>query len=328
MAKKKADESRKKEKTKEKRPSFLLWLLIIAGFLALLYAANGKLPESWGVGELFSLEEGHVTRHVSPPPAYDGVHCRFDFIDVGQGDSTLVTTPNGRHILIDAGPSESEEKLIRHLDSLGVTTLDYLVLTHPHADHIGGAAEVLYGCRVETVLMPNVAASGPSFTKLLDAIADEKENGCKVYAAAAGDEYTLDGCTLTVLAPSVLDRENLNNSSVVLRVLCGDISALITGDAEAQEEERMLREGRDVACDILKLGHHGSSTSTTAAFLDAAKPDVAIISCGKDNDYGHPHAETLRSLMERKIPYYSTANVGTITVVTDGKEIEIRNAEK
>ena len=328
MAKKKAAGSRGKEKKKEKRSSFFLWLLVIVGILAALYAANGKLPQSWDVSEFFSGTGGHITRRLSPPPAYDGVHCRLDLIDVGQGDSALITTPNGKHVLIDTGPLESEEKLIRHLDSHGVKTLDYLVLTHPHADHIGGAAEVLYGCEVKNILMPNVSANTPSFTKLLDAIAAEKQRGCKVYAAVAGDEYTLDGCTVTILAPSALDREDLNNSSVVLRFSYGDISALFTGDAEAKEEERMLEEGGNVKCDILKLGHHGSSTSTTAAFLDAASPSLALISCGKNNDYGHPHAETLRSLRERKIPYYSTANVGTITVATDGKTFTIQNAGK
>ena len=245
------------------------------------------------------------------------------FFDVGQGDSELIRLPGGENILIDAGTSSTEDELVGELRSLGAETLDLVVATHPHADHIGGMAAVIDAFDVRQVVMPRISESDTPTTKtyenLLQSIADK---GLTITPAEPGDELlSSGGAVLTVLAPNGEDYGDLNNYSVVLRLTYGEDSFLFTGDAEEASEEEMLSLDWPLTATVLKCGHHGSESSTSPAFLDGVSPQYAVISCGVDNDYGHPDAVTLEKLEAAGAEVFRTDLQGTILASTDGSGV-------
>ena len=251
----------------------------------------------------------------------DGAECEFHFIDVGQGDCSMFFDKNST-VVVDAGTTESGEATLEYIRRY-TDTLDYLILTHPHEDHIGGAAELIEGLRVKNVLMTDAASDTYTFTHLLDVIESGNVN---VMQAKAGEQLEAGGMKITVLAPlSAFD--NYNNYSMVVRIDYGAVSAVVTGDAEKASDRLMLKKwgSAGLRADVLKLAHHGSSTSTSKNFLEAVDPKWAVISCGKNNSYGHPHAETLALLSEFDIPYVRTDELGTVVFKTDGKVIELEN---
>ena len=245
------------------------------------------------------------------------------FIDVGQGDCELIRTPDGQNILIDAGTNATGDKLVQYLEQLGVEQIDTLIATHPHEDHIGGMDEVVNAFPIGDVYLPKVADSQTpttrTYERLLDAIADK---GLSITPGRGG--MTIlddDGIKLEFLAPNADSYADLNSYSIVAKLTCGQKSFLFTADAEADSEEEMLHAGYDLRSDVLKCGHHGSSTSTSAAFLQAVQPTYAVISCGVDNDYGHPHRETLDKLNDAGVQIYRTDEQDTILAVCDGTDV-------
>lgn len=242
------------------------------------------------------------------------------FVDVGQGDAALIETASG-NMIIDTGTPDSRDALLAYIDSLGIDTFTYAIFTHPHVDHIGGAAKILQKYAVENVIMPNAVNNVYTFEKMVNAI--QKEN-CAVLTGEAGVSFDLGDVSVDLLAPLYAD-ENLNNMSVVAKITYGEVSFLFTGDAEAESESAMLMvDETALDADILKLGHHGSSTSSTVEFLQAVSPEVAIASCGYNNDYGHPHREVVQRLKEMDVPLYRTYETGTIVFRTDGIEYTIQ----
>ena len=239
------------------------------------------------------------------------------YLDVGQGDAELICLPTGETILIDAGLKSGSDRLTAYLKELGVDKIDILIATHPHADHIGGMEKVIQNFEIGEIYMPKVAddqvPTTATYTKLLQAI----------QAKAGTTIFSNDNATLEILAPNNSEYKDLNNYSIVTKLTYGNNRFLFTGDAEKEGENEMLSKGYDLSCDILKLGHHGSSTSTTNKFLTAASPAVAIVSCGKDNDYGHPHKETMNKLNNNHITVYRTDSDGTILAETDGNTYSI-----
>ena len=246
------------------------------------------------------------------------------FIDVGQGDAALLITPEGQTMLIDAGPNASEETLINYLRYLGVKSIDYLVLTHPHEDHIGGADCVIRNFTVKAVLLPDVNHTAASYERLLDAIYEEN---CEVIFSEPGYTFACGEVGCTLLGPLDCQAKNLNNVSIVLRIEYGDTAFLFTGDAEQDAEQQMIAAWTpDVfACDVLKVGHHGSSTSSGDDFLSLCAPSYAVISCGRNNDYGHPHKAILRRLEARHITVYRTDQRSTIVIRSDGTAVTIED---
>ena len=246
------------------------------------------------------------------------------FIDAGQGDCELLTFPDGTVMLIDGGDRFCSNYIVDYLEDCGVEKIDFLVATHPHADHIGGLDDVLESIPVSEVIMPKISESDiPTTQTYEDFLMAVKNSGCKVTAAKQGiSVYEGENTSIKLLAPCEDNYSDLNGYSAVVKVEYGEKFFLFTGDADKESEEEMLLTGDDLNADVLKVGHHGSSTSTTDEFLDAVNPDYAVISVGVDNKYGHPHLETLEKLKERNTDVYTTSADGTVIAVCDGENIE------
>jgi len=247
------------------------------------------------------------------------------YLDVGQGDSELIRLKTGENILIDAGTPETAKELADYIENLGVKKIDYLIATHPHADHIGGMAQIVSRFSIGKIYMPKIPDSQipttETYEKLLTAI-DQK--GLKITAGRAGITVLDSGAEkLEILAPNSAKYGGLNSYSVVTLLTVGEKRFLFTGDAESDSEKEMTAKGYDLRCDVLKCGHHGSSTSTSAAFLKAARPGAAVISCGVDNDYGHPDKEVVARLQKAGVTIYRTDRQKTILAECDGRTISI-----
>lgn len=238
------------------------------------------------------------------------------FLDIGQGDCTLLT--QGAHaMLIDAGDNDQGTKVQSYLEYLGISSLDYLVLTHPDADHIGGADVVIYKFDCNTILMPEKKADSRTYDDVIQAM---KSKNYTAVHPEVGDTYAFGESSFTILSPAK-DYQDSNDCSIVLRLTHGNNTFLFTGDAEEEAESDMLASGLDLSADVLKVGHHGSHTSTSDAFLDAVAPTYAVISCETGNSYGHPHAETLNKLRATGVQMFRTDEQGTITVTSDGSTL-------
>lgn len=245
--------------------------------------------------------------------------CEFHFIDVGQGDSTLILSEGGV-VVIDAGPQDHADSTERYIKSR-TDTIDYLILTHPHEDHIGGADELLDSLKINNVILSDAYTDTLTFTRLLDKI---EESGANVIEAKSGSTYNAGEIKLTILSP-ISEFSNLNDYSVVTKVEFGNTSAMITGDVEHHSEKLMVEEfgANKLRCDIYQISHHGSSTSNHDSFMDAVSPEFAVIQSEAGNSYGHPHRETIEKLEERNITYYRTDKMGHIVFVSDGEEVKL-----
>jgi beta-lactamase superfamily II metal-dependent hydrolase len=244
------------------------------------------------------------------------------FIDVGQGDCEYIVFPDGKNMLIDSGEKEYSSKLIKKLHSFDVDTINYLIITHPHTDHMGGMSDVIKNFYTDAIYMPKASADTETFEELLDTIREWKES---VHTATAGLTFHTDeknGVTAEFLAPVGTEYDELNDYSAVVKITYKDSSFLFTGDAEKYSENEMLGNSRKkLDCDVLKVGHHGSRYSSSKGFLRAVSPQYAVIECGKDNAYGHPHTQTLDKLQKAKVEIYRTDKDSDILFVTHGDGI-------
>ncbi len=234
------------------------------------------------------------------------------FLDVGQGDAIWYQDDTGYNVLIDAGEARRAVDILDHLE--GVHELDLVVWTHSHADHIGGMANIMMAMPVLAALSHGVPYDSATYLDLVDVVAGF---GIPVTTARAGDTYTWGESTAHVLHP---DRQylNENNNSVVIWLSHGAVDFLLTGDAEWEVENTLLSTGGDLSAEVLKVGHHGSNTSSYGAFLDAVQPEVAVISVGADNTYGHPSQVVLDRLAARGVDTYRTDLDGTVTIYSNG----------
>lgn len=238
-----------------------------------------------------------------------------EYLDVGQADSMLLSS-NGEYMLIDAGNNKDGDDVIEYLKNAGVSTLKYVVGTHPHEDHIGGMDDVINAFDVQNVLLANATSNTQTYSDVLTAL---ENKSLTATVPEVGTTFPLGDANVTVLAAQPAD--DLNNASIVLRATYQNTSFLFMGDAEAEVEEAILQSGADIQSNVLKVGHHGSDTSTTSSFLSAVSPDAAVICCGAGNSYGHPSQATLNKLAG--IPIWRTDLNGTIYAMTDGETCRI-----
>ena len=244
---------------KRKRTKRSFFLLVIAVCFAYVICTKLGLPPSVTISSSDRLQ----------------VH----FIDVGQADCTLIQLPNGENMLIDAGNNENGSQVVDYVKRQRIGKIDYLVGTHPHADHIGGLDDVILQLDIGEIYMPKVQTNTKTFRDVLEAV---QQKGLKIKTAKAGVEIlNRDNLSIEILAPNADSYENLNNYSAVIRLVYGDNAFLFTGDAEALSESEITRE---VEAEVLKVGHHGSISSASEEFLDRVSPQYAYIPCGKDNN--------------------------------------------
>ena len=292
---------RRRRKQSIRKAPIVLTIIILAAVVGILLWQNGVFDK-----------------------AEAGDEVTFHIIDVGQGDAILITTESG-NMLIDSGDlsSESQEKLDSYLKRQGIKGFEYVVFTHTDADHIGSGDIIINNYDVKTVIMPDYEATTKVYGRLVDAIEDKGVDliliGEDKDCTQSGYTFKLGPITHTVMAPTE-DFDDPNEMSVVIKSVYGETSVLLTGDAEEKSEEAMLEEYifGELDVDILKAGHHGSSTSTTDEFLQKVTPEAVLISCGEGNKYGHPHKETIEKLLEADIDIFRTDKNGTIVVRTDG----------
>lgn len=297
---------RRKRKQKQKNGKWLKFGLVLI-FLTVFLALREQLPGEMTKAFLEAASEAFR----------DGSGLEIHYLDVGQGDSTLILC-DGHAMLIDAGDNDRGTAVQSYLESQGVTTLDYVIGTHPDADHIGGLDVVLYKFDCQMVMMPDFEKDTRTYD---DVVQTMKQKRYKNTLPEVGTVYELGSAVFTIVAPNGEYGDNANDYSVGILLQHGKNRFLFTGDAEEASEADMLENGIDLEADVFKASHHGSRTANTEEFLQTVDPDYVVISCGQENSYGHPHAEVMNRLRAMGISVFRTDEQGTIVAYSDGTEI-------
>lgn len=297
---------RRKRKQKQKNGKWLKFGLVLI-FLTVFLALREQLPGEMTKAFLEAASEAFR----------DGSGLEIHYLDVGQGDSTLILC-DGHAMLIDAGDNDRGTAVQSYLESQGVTTLDYVIGTHPDADHIGGLDVVLYKFDCQMVMMPDFEKDTRTYD---DVVQTMKQKRYKNTLPEVGTVYELGSAVFTIVAPNGEYGDDANDYSVGILLQHGKNRFLFTGDAEEASEADMLENGIDLEADVFKASHHGSRTANTEEFLQTVDPDYVVISCGQDNSYGHPHAEVMNRLRAMGISVFRTDEQGTIVAYSDGTEI-------
>jgi len=251
------------------------------------------------------------------------------FLDVGQGDAILMRLPTSELILVDGGPANTVLQEMAEVMPFYENTLDLVILTHPHADHINGLIDVMNRFEIKKLMLTGVSYGDPAYEKFMRLIA---EKNIEMVFLNGNKDYRLGGGVLDIIYPfeSIQGQkfQNVNNSSIVFRFLYGDFSIYMNGDMEFEGEEKILARGFDLSSGVYKAGHHGSKTSGMTELLDEIGAGAAVISCGVDNNFGHPHAETVIELQERGIDIYRTDINGRVEFVMERRGNISVNAER
>lgn len=292
----------KKRKTSNILSYVIIFIVIVGSYLLL----NGPINRQEGLP---------VENPVENSTSNDLI---VEFIDVGQADSILILTPNEKTVLIDAGEPEDYEKIKETIDNYGIDKLDVVIATHPHSDHIGSMQKIIENYDIGRVYMPDKIHTSKTFENLLLAI---EKKGLEIDIAEAGGKIDLDNAIdLKFVSPNG-SFEDINNNSAVLKLAYKDTSFLFTGDMETMAE-KLIDDNIDV--DVLKVGHHGSNTSSSKEFLNRVTPTIAVISVGKDNKYNHPSQDIVDRLNGIGAQVYRTDEKGNITITSDGFKMEIK----
>lgn len=258
----------------------------------------------------------NVTNNSESVKLQDNVNLEVYFLDVGQADSILIKLED-EYMLIDAGNNEDGVKLVNYFNELGIKEFKYVFGTHPHEDHIGGMDDIINNFKIDNYYMPDKITTTKTFEDVLDALIN---NNLQYAILEKGDEFNLSSANFKVIYAGD-ETNDINDSSIVLKLTYGNNSFLLTGDATSNVEKTLLND--NIKSDVLKVAHHGSNYSSTDEFLDVVSPKYAVISVGKNNNYNHPSNSTLKKLNDRNIKLYRTDLDGTIKFTSDGENITI-----
>lgn len=271
---------------------------------------------------LFTINNFNSSIHIKNYKQNPSTEIYIHYIDIGQGDSILIQV-NNKNLLIDSGPRSNKDSLINYLSSLKIDTLDYVIATHPHEDHIGNMSSVIKKYNVISFYAPKVENTSRTFEKMIEAL---KDKDLKINVLRKGSNSIDLGTNtkVTVFSPIDDSYANLNNYSPVIKIEYGNTSFLFTGDTEKDIEEKIVNNNDDISADVLKVGHHGSSTSTSKIFLEKVNPSIAVISVGEYNSYNHPNEEIINGLNNNKVKIYRTDKDGTVILSSNGYKITKR----
>ena len=250
-----------------------------------------------------------------------GLFCAH-FIDVGQGNACLLSDPDGKFMLIDAGDNENSNYLVKYLKNFDVEKIEYLVITHPHEDHYGGARDVIRNFDVEKLVLYKEYKDTYPYD-VLSYVLEERNENSQTVLADFGDKYTFGKAEFEIISPENPDLTNYNDSSLALRVKYGDTAFLFTGDAGKNMESAMINSDCELKSDVFCAGHHGSSSSNSLKFLKIVNPDFIVVSCAKDNEYGHPHKESVKNFGKIGATVLETGKNGDIVFSSDGKNVKL-----
>ncbi len=265
-------------------------------------------------------ETPETTTTEEETPSTPTVPLKVHFIDVGQGDSTLIQTPEGKTILIDGGSKSSGPSLVSYLKSNDISKINIVIATHPHEDHIGGLISVLNNFTVDNIIDSGVSHTTKTYENYLTTIQSKNINFVNW---SAGQSFDIgNNISIKILGPTSKSSD-LNNSSIIILLSYNNSKFLFTGDAESEEETKIVSSGAVLKTNVLKVGHHGSSSSSYTNFLNSVSPTIAIITCGANNSYGHPHDTTLENLTNIGATIYRTDLTGTIIIESDGYNINV-----
>lgn len=289
----------------------------ILGFILiiLVYFIYTNYGDELGLVEVENKVNERVDNVIKLEPVGD---LRIHYLDVGQADATLIEN-NGKYMLIDAGNNEDGKLLVNYFKNLGIESFEYVVATHVHEDHIGGMDDILNNFKINNFYMPDVVTTTATFEDVVIAMED---NNLVYDTPKIGSGFGFEGCNFTVLSVSD-DDSDLNDTSIVLKLVYGTNKFLFMGDATEKIEGNILNLGVDLKTDVYKVAHHGSDYSNSISFLNKVRPEYSIISSGEGNSYGHPHSKVLNNLKKLNSTIYRTDKDGTILVESDGKNIDI-----
>lgn len=271
----------------------------------------------------FVMSFGILGSNVNQSDIPENSNFEVHFIDVGQADSALIEC-DGETMMIDGGNVADSNVVAAYLKKEDVTELNYVVCSHAHEDHVGGLSGALSVTKADNIYAPKTEANTKAYKNFKK---KAEEQNVEIKHPNVGDEIQLGSSTVEFLGPVDENGKDLNSTSIVLKIIYGNTSFLFTGDAESDEEEEILNSGADLKSTVLKVGHHGSRTSTSYPFLREVMPQYAVISVEKGNSYGHPNEETLSKLSDAGVEVYRTDESGDIVMTSDGNSISITTSK-